>query len=207
MNIFYLLIFILLSFSLNQVWREILSDRFYYFLMIPGMIIHELSHILGCFLVGAKVKEVKLFSKRGGYIVHSKPKLPLFGKIIIALSPILIGSGISLLISKKLGLSLINFEAERLATISFWVFFVLVTSILIEMIPSKADLKNAIGGFIFIILIGGGLYWLGWGDIFNYFISSNSFKNFLFLMLSLEVTLLVISLPFYLIKLIFAYNK
>jgi len=207
MNLAYLFLFIITSFALNQVWRSILSNRFYYFLIVPGMIVHELSHILGCFLVGAKVKEAKLFSKKGGYIVHGKPKLPLLGKIIIALAPIIIGSIISLLISKNLGLSIANFEIEKLATIKFWVFFIIVTSILIEMIPSKADLKNAIGGFVLIVGIGGIFYWLGWSNIFSSLISNPGIEKFLFLMISLEVFLLILSLPFYLIRAIFAHYK
>ncbi len=207
MNLVYLFIFIVTSFALNQVWRSILSNRFYYFLIVPGMIVHELSHILGCFLVGAKVKEVKLFSKKGGYIVHKKPKLPLLGKIIIALAPIIVGSIISLMISKNLGLSITNFEIEKLVTIKFWVFFIIVTSILIEMIPSKADLKNAIGGFVLITGIGGLLYWLGWSNLFSSFISNPGIEKFLFLMVSLESFLLILSLPFYLIRAIFSHCK
>lgn len=207
MNLFYLFLFLILSYILNQVWRSILSNKMYYFLIIPGMIIHELSHILGCFLVGARVKNVKLFSKKGGYVTHSKPKLPLFGKMVIALAPILIGSGVSLLISNQLNLSLVNFKVEKLATTGFWVSFIIITSILIEMIPSKADFRNAIGGFVLIGVIGGVFYWLGWNNMFSYLTSNPGIKEFLFLMISLEVFLFILSLPFYLIRVIFSHYK
>jgi len=68
-------------------------------LFYAGAVIHELSHIIFCFLTGATITESNIFSKEP-YIIHSKPKLPFIGQLLISLSPIIGGLLFLFLINK-----------------------------------------------------------------------------------------------------------
>src|SRR5665647_3744235 len=70
--IFIGIIVILISRTLDVLWAQVLPMRFFYSLLrAPGVIIHELSHVLGCLISGAKVKKVVYFSNKGGSVTYS----------------------------------------------------------------------------------------------------------------------------------------
>jgi len=69
------------------------------FLFYIGAVIHELSHVAFCFLTGATVKEIDIFSKKP-HIIHSKPRIPLIGSLLISLAPIIGGLLFLFLINK-----------------------------------------------------------------------------------------------------------
>jgi hypothetical protein len=52
------------------------------------VIIHELSHLLGCVISGAKVKKVVYFSHEGGSVTYSSPKIPYIGDLVINIAPL-----------------------------------------------------------------------------------------------------------------------
>ncbi|MGE4159404.1 MAG: M50 family metallopeptidase [Planctomycetota bacterium] len=54
--------------------------------MGPAVILHELSHVLVCWLTLSKVNEVKVFEREGGSVSHDKPRVPL-GQVLISLAP------------------------------------------------------------------------------------------------------------------------
>jgi len=78
----------LLSYIIERLWSDITSRRAFRFAMAPGVVVHELSHVAGCILTGAKVGRVTLFDGSGGRVVHSRPKVPIFGQPIISLAPV-----------------------------------------------------------------------------------------------------------------------
>ncbi len=74
--------------------EEILSG-----IMFPGIIAHELGHILFCKLTGVKIKKYSLFRPLYplGYVVHLKPKTVL-AEFLIAMGPLFFNTIASLML-------------------------------------------------------------------------------------------------------------
>ena len=80
---------ILVSKMLDALWARMIPIRgIYLFVRAPGIVVHECSHILGCLLTGAKVKNVVLLSKEGGSVTYSPSPLPFLGDVIINTAPL-----------------------------------------------------------------------------------------------------------------------
>ncbi len=66
----------------------------FYLLILPGTIVHEVSHYLACILTGVRVREVRLFSpqKNGaiGWVIHDQADM--VRRNIIAFAPFVGGS-------------------------------------------------------------------------------------------------------------------
>ena len=78
----------LLSYVIERLWSGMTSSRGFRFAMAPGVVVHELSHVAGCFITGAKVRRVVLFDKQGSSVKHTKPRVPVVGQPIISLAPV-----------------------------------------------------------------------------------------------------------------------
>ena len=78
----------ILSYIIERLWSDIASRRAFRVAMAPGVIVHEVSHVVACWLVGAKVSRVQLFGASGGSVTHAKPRLPVMGQPIISLAPV-----------------------------------------------------------------------------------------------------------------------
>ncbi|MEA3248754.1 MAG: hypothetical protein U9Q03_00150 [Patescibacteria group bacterium] len=79
----------LLSRHLNRTLFSRFGTVVYLLVSLPGTIIHELSHYVGCLLTWTRVREVRLFSPQRegeqivlGYVRHDKPKNPLSSFVI-----------------------------------------------------------------------------------------------------------------------------
>jgi len=80
----------LLSKFLNGLFYQKLGRTMYLVFMWPGVVVHEMSHLIGCWLTRTKVLSVKFFSPRDepggsltlGYVSHVKPRNPLASMII-----------------------------------------------------------------------------------------------------------------------------
>ena len=89
-----LVVLYVLSSAMNRLAYTMLGKGFYLLIMWPGVIVHELSHLIGCLLTGTRVFEVKLFSPREespgnlvlGYVTHAKPRNP-FAQFIVSAAP------------------------------------------------------------------------------------------------------------------------
>lgn len=135
---------------------------FYFFLIAPGVIMHELSHAIAAILMGAEIKHINLFSKAGGHVIHSKPKVPIIGQFIISFAPVVGQIFAILLISRWASPALFsmnwhnfNFEdisrvihALNWASIQTWVLMYLIVSCCLAIAPSKKDLNNAFLGIL-----------------------------------------------------------
>ena len=146
---------------------------------IVGVPIHELSHLIVALLFGHKIKEVKFFqvndeNKTLGYVNHSYNPKNIYhqiGNFFIGIAPIICGSFIIILLLKLFipaslesttdllsanGLlsflskifSLSNFKRPE-----FYLFLYLVFSICSHISLSKADIKGALIGVIFIFIL------------------------------------------------------
>lgn len=89
-----LIVLYALSSAMNRLAFARLGKTLYLLVMWPGVIVHELSHFLGCVLTRTKVFEVKLFSPREegpgnmvlGFVSHAKPRGP-FSTFVISAAP------------------------------------------------------------------------------------------------------------------------
>lgn len=166
--IFWLAFLLLVSFLLERIWASIFSGRNYQLLVFPGVLVHEFSHALGCLVSGAKIIEISLFSSKGSYVKHEKPRVPLLGSFIISFAPIAGGIaflwGIAGLLNFILPLlessslfervrGLVHFTVANWDRWMFWLFVYITISVVICLVPSRQDLKNSAVS-TFVILLG-----------------------------------------------------
>jgi len=89
----WLLVILGASVGTQALWGAAANSRVIAFVLAPGVIVHEMSHILACLVTGATVKEASLVdSGRGGRVTHTKPAVPVLGQALISLAP-MVGCG------------------------------------------------------------------------------------------------------------------
>ncbi|HZK31151.1 MAG TPA: DUF3267 domain-containing protein [Methanoregula sp.] len=185
--IFIGIIVILISRTLDVLWAQVLPMRFFYSLLrAPGVIIHELSHVLGCLISGAKVKKVIYFSNEGGSVTYSSPKIPYIGDLVINIAPLfcipLILAGCTWIFSEYLGCVFppmpmgVNsldalfgvvtgilgmFTSNLIIRFNPWflAYLYLNLTLVLSVAPSSQDIKNAAVGIGVITLMGMMILW------------------------------------------------
>lgn len=144
--------------------RSVIRKQYRYF-VAPGVIVHELSHALGCMATGAQILEINFWKKTGGHVKHYQPKIPIIGEAVIALAPIW-GTFLLLFILTSIMMPGViqlfdetGFSATSLvrsidwASWQVWLYFYLVTSLLATIAPSKTDLRYAVASLIAIAAV------------------------------------------------------
>jgi hypothetical protein len=163
---------ILISVGLDRLFAQVVPFRFlYYAIRLPGIILHEVAHIVGCLCTGAEVKKVVLFSKDGGSVTYAEPKIPILGTITISTVPLFVLplalAGLTWLFGTYTGCFVpplfplpgttaagLNSMVTTTTTIfttniitrpSGWFFLYLYisVSIILSLAPSTHDIKNA----------------------------------------------------------------
>jgi len=183
------IIVMVLSYTLDHLWAAAMPARaIYLFIRLPGVVLHECAHILGCFLTGARIRKVVLFSSAGGSVTYSRPFLPYIGDVIISTAPLfllpLALSFISWIFGTYLGcafpavsspLEFPEVMAGLASSISgtiadnllsrfngwFLLYLYLTISLVLSIAPSPQDLKNAAAGLLLLILAGVLVLWSG----------------------------------------------
>lgn len=219
-NIFFWLIILLgVSFILDNLWRRIFSEKKYRIFLTTGIIIHELSHALVCRIVGAKIEKINFFSWQGGYVKYHPSRLKILTETFIGFAPILGGIGallfFSWLLDLRLILQIVDFQQPFLQGLStaiqgilplikknwlswqFWIFIYLTISIIICLIPSKKDIKNALGGVLVIFVLGLIFYYFGFFPQFLEIIFSVYLGNILVLGAILGFLTIIFTLPIF----------
>lgn len=79
-------------------WR-FLNYKITQWLYYLGAFVHETSHAILCLLTGAKVSEYKIFVRQPR-VVHSKPRIPIIGSLLVSIAPIFGGLLVLFLINK-----------------------------------------------------------------------------------------------------------
>lgn len=226
---FFFLIFIgivimAVSRALDLLWARTIPIRaFYYVIRFPGVVIHECSHILGCLLVGAKIKKVVLFSKGGGSVTYTPSQIPYLGDVIVCTAPFFIIpltlAGITWIFGTYLGCTIplepftldpqgmITDLSSRIFSIFtenlyyqfngwFLLYLYLTTSLVLSLAPSTQDLKNAAAGICILTGIGLIVIWTGVPELVT---ALNAFIRIagtgLSLGLTFELIALLCSLP------------
>jgi len=182
-------IVIAISYALDRLWAVAMPARPLYLLIrLPGVVLHESAHIIGCLITGARIHHVVLFSKDGGSVTYARPKLPYIGDVIISTAPLfllpLALSFITWIFSVYLGCvfpaypaalisadSLFDLTRAIFSTFSdnlvtrfngwFLLYLYLTTSLVLSTSPSSQDMKNAAAGSILLILAGILIAWTG----------------------------------------------
>jgi hypothetical protein len=187
MVVFAGIVVILISRALDILWAQVIPVRiFYYIIRAPGVIMHEISHILGCLIMGAKIKKVVFFSEEGGSVTYSRPKIPYLGDVVICTAPLLfiplVLAGCTWIFSQYLGceipsipLSIDSMNALfflcagviRMFTLNlivrfnawFLLYLYLTLTLVLSIAPSIQDMKNAAIGVGIIVLTGILILW------------------------------------------------
>lgn len=148
------------------VKRSVFSP-FYLLLIAPGIVVHEISHTIAAISMGAEIKHVNFFSKSGGHVVHTQPKVPLIGQFFISFAPVVGQIFFILLISRLAAPHLFNLSWQNYSfrdlgkvisqlqwgSITTWILVYVIISSCLAIAPSKKDLNNAFIGIIFMSLI------------------------------------------------------
>ena len=173
---------IALSCALDRLWAAAMPVRaIYLFIRLPGVVLHECSHIIGCLLTGAQVRNVVLFSQDGGSVTYTRPRLPYLGDVIISTAPLFLlplalssvtwifGSYLGCVFPafpsqlesagalSGLGMAVFGTFSENLLTQFngwFLLYLYLTVSLVLSVAPSTQDMKNAAAGSILLVLAG-----------------------------------------------------
>ncbi|MBS3062134.1 MAG: M50 family metallopeptidase [Candidatus Diapherotrites archaeon] len=108
-------------------------------IFFPGIVFHEFSHVIACYLTGVAVHHVKWFGTDEAYVSHAKPNA--WQGLIIAIAPFLLGN--------LIGISLLQFGhvlAAQLSVVSLLVYW-FGFSLVLYSFPSKQDALNAFNAF------------------------------------------------------------
>ncbi len=85
-----LVLLYVLSGVVNRIALARLGKTAYLMLMWPGVVVHELSHALGCVVTRTRIREMHLFAPRDegrgrmvlGFVTHDRPANPLASSVI-----------------------------------------------------------------------------------------------------------------------------
>lgn len=222
-NLFRLFIFIcatiILSALINFFLGNSILGQSYRIFVAPGIVVHEFSHALICFLTGAKVTKISLFDKEGGSVHHQPSKLPVIGPLLISFAPFIFGVALIILFAHWLGIkssnittlqpdvnSILRFIKSLIHQINFhspsnWLILYLTLSIVVTMTPSRQDILNI--AFLLVIIVAVSFYLLQ----FTKLRLNLSFLPFdkIFTLLTLVGVLLILSLVLSIV--IFAISK
>jgi len=144
----------------------------YRFLLWPGLVVHEMSHALMAKIWGAKIKEIALFEKNGGYVTYSAPRFPLVADFFIGIAPIPGGLIILALLSwallgtetlqATLQITETPFALEKwknfFNSINWldwrpWLLITIFANAGVALAPSWQDISNGKWAWIFLFLI------------------------------------------------------
>lgn len=150
-------IFVLIISKINMFTEQLIlfgfGKWFRFLYSFIGTPVHEFSHMIMCLIFSHKIEKFCLLnlnpnSEVLGYVHHSYNKkniIERIGNFFIGTAPIFIGFIISYIIYNKFMVNIF--------TIQFWVSLLIISQIVTHMRCSKADIVNAIDGFIFFILL------------------------------------------------------
>lgn len=170
------------SYLINWLLIRSIIRKHYRFFVAPGVVVHELSHALGCLATNSEILEINFWAPSGGHVKHMRPNDPfrrLISDPVIALAPIwgtfLFLAAITYFLMPDLlrlpsytssvtpSIVLSIFDPTRWQT---WLWLYLVTSAVATMAPSKTDIKYALESLIFLtVFICAALFIPGASDL------------------------------------------
>ena len=108
---------------------------FYSLITAPGVVIHELGHIIFCLFAGVKIHKIRLFQfgSTAGYVIHDEPT-KFYQAFLISFGPLIVNSLLALFCFSKI----IPPYLDR----HVWVYGWLGIAIGLHAIPSTGDAKS-----------------------------------------------------------------
>ncbi len=149
--------------------------------LLPGILLHELSHALAAILLGARVGRLSICPKRAGQRVQlgfvPVEKTDVVRASLIGLAPLLAGSGTILLIGYwAFGIGTVgsafvagdraNLAAGLLGALQAsdaWIWTYAIFTVSNTMLPSRADRQGWTPVILFLLLIGVLIWAVGLG--------------------------------------------
>jgi len=140
--------------------------------LLPGIFLHELSHALTAILLGVRVGRISIRPKRAGQRVQlgfvPVEKTDVVRASLIGLAPLLVGSGVILLIGHQVfGIgtvgaaiaagdwaSLTTWLPGALRASDAWVWAYVIFTVSNTMLPSRADRQAWTPVILFLLLMG-----------------------------------------------------
>ncbi len=196
----------LISEYLHRSLSSSASRNLYVVLMLPGTIVHEISHAAMALLVGAKITKFSVLPSEDtlGSVEHTNPKIPVLGNFAISIAPLVGCPALLLLISKFLGMHFnylpgsfdIFTEVKSLALGTFnfitgldyfkwqtYVFLYFALALGAGAAPSRTDIRSMLPGLILIIVAFFAI---------SYFGINISYLNILFSWLSASLSIAMV---------------
>jgi len=184
------------------------SKTLYVILMLPGTIVHELSHALVVLLTGGRITKFSVIPSGDtlGHVEFTAPKIPLIGNAAISIAPLIGCPAILLLVSRYFGVHfdfspgsfdilsetriLIDGTFSLISGLDYlnwktYVFLYLALTLGAGAAPSKTDIISMIPGLIVIVAAISAL---------NYFSVSILYLNNVFTWLSAALSVAIIPL-------------
>ncbi len=182
----------------------------YFVLLLPGILIHELSHWLAAKLLGVRTGKISLWpSKRRGNqmrlgsvrIAHTDP----FRASLIGVAPLISGSFAILIIGQlilglgDLGEVLLNGEwgplgeslLAHLQAPDFWLWLYLIFAVSNAMLPSETDREPWRPVFLFMGLVALSSYLTGWVSQVPEVVTTTSLTGLSYLAYAFSLTVAV----------------
>jgi len=149
----------------------------YALLLLPGIILHELSHAVAAILLGVRVGRISIRPKRAGQRIQlgfvPVERTDVVRASLIGLAPLLVGSGVILLIGYmvfELGTVRTAFSARDLTSLTggvrrvlgapdAWLWAYVIFAVSNTMLPSRADRQAWTPVILFLLLVGA-LVWV-----------------------------------------------
>ncbi len=196
----------LISEYLHRSLSSSASRTLYVILMLPGTIVHELSHAAIALLVGAKITKFSVLPSGDtlGSVEHTNPKIPVIVNFAISIAPLIGCPALLILISKFLGMhfnylpgsSDIITEVKSLTEGTFYfitgldyfkwqtyVFLYLALALGAGAAPSTTDIKSMLPGLIIILVAFFAI---------SYFGINISYLNIIFSWLSASLSIAIV---------------
>jgi len=149
--------------------------------LLPGILLHELSHALAAILLGARVGRISIRPKRMGQRVQlgfvPVEKTGVVRASLIGLAPLLAGSAIILLIGYRVfGIGMVEAALvtedwanlttalpRALKTPDAWIWAYVIFAVSNTMLPSRADRQAWTPVILFLLLVGVSIWVVGLG--------------------------------------------
>ena len=160
--------YILLKFAPNPI------DKFFQIVAVVGIVIHELSHALMCILTNTHIRSIKIMKradpeskfglKYGGRVdLKDYVKLTFLQALLIGLAPLYISFWLFFFLWEQM-------KNPNLDVVIFYVYLLVMISLVLSAAPSFADVVNIFGVFYFdwryslyqivLLLLSVGTVWL-----------------------------------------------
>ena len=104
----------------------------------PGLIAHEIGHVIGCWLGGSRIAKVVLWSPKGGYVVHQRVRGS--SSVIISLGPFFFNNFLATFFLMDSLRSFASTEGLAYGLFSLWLGF----SFAVYSFPSMHDLRMSV---------------------------------------------------------------